>query len=74
MILVTGSATAREGAEEEVQKISVVHVLRSHNEQGCISHEVSRDVQEPRGNCISVSRHRGSLKRRWPSSLMESWR
>ena len=29
MILVTRSATAREGVEEEMQKISVEHVLRS---------------------------------------------
>nr|WP_295767967.1 putative quinol monooxygenase [Rhodoferax sp.] len=48
MILVTGSATARADAEEEMQKISVEHVLRSRTEPGCISHEVSRDVQEPR--------------------------
>jgi quinol monooxygenase YgiN len=48
MILVTGSATAREGAEAEMQNISVEHVLRSRTEPGCISHEVSRDVQEPR--------------------------
>ena len=48
MILVTGSAIAREGAEEEMQKISVEHVLRSRTESGWICHDVSRDVQEPR--------------------------
>lgn len=48
MIIVTGSATSREGAEGEMQKISLDHVLRSRAEPGCISHEVSRDVEQPR--------------------------
>lgn len=48
MIIVIGSAIAREGAEAQVQKISLEHVLRSRTEPGCISHEVSRDVEEPR--------------------------
>lgn len=48
MIIVTGSATARAGAEAEMEKISLEHVLRSRTEPGCISHEVSRDVVEPR--------------------------
>lgn len=47
MIIVTGSAIAREGADAEMQRISVEHVLRSRAEPGCISHEVSRDVQQP---------------------------
>lgn len=47
MIIVTGSAVAREGADTEMQKISLEHVLRSRTEPGCISHEVSRDVQQP---------------------------
>jgi quinol monooxygenase YgiN len=47
MIIVTGSATAREGADGEMQKISLEHVLRSRTEPGCISHAVSRDVEEP---------------------------
>lgn len=47
MVIVTGSAFAREGADAEMQKISVEHVLRSRTEPGCISHEVSRDVQQP---------------------------
>ena len=48
MIIVTGSAIAREGAEAQVQEISLEHVLRSRTEPGCLSHEVSRDVEEPR--------------------------
>lgn len=48
MIIVTGYAIAREGAEEEMQRLAIEHVLRSRSEPGCISHEVSRDVQQPR--------------------------
>jgi len=47
MIIVTGHAIAREGADEAMQTLSVEHVLRSRAEPGCISHEVSRDVQQP---------------------------
>lgn len=48
MIIVTGHAIAREDADEAMQRLSVEHVLRSRAEPGCISHEVSRDVQQPR--------------------------
>ena len=47
MIIVTGSAIARDGADAEMEKISLEHVLRSRTEPGCISHEVSRDVEQP---------------------------
>jgi quinol monooxygenase YgiN len=47
MIIVTGHAIAREGADEAMQKLAVEHVLRSRTELGCVSHEVSRDVQQP---------------------------
>ena len=47
MIIVTGHAIAREGADEAMQKLAVEHVLRSRAEPGCVSHEVSRDVQQP---------------------------
>jgi len=47
MIIVTGSAIAREGADAQMQAISLEHVLRSRSEPGCISHEVSRDVEQP---------------------------
>lgn len=47
MVIVTGSAIAREGADAEIQRISLEHVLRSRTEPGCISHEVSRDVEQP---------------------------
>ena len=47
MIIVTGHAIAREGAGEAMQNLAVEHVLRSRGEPGCVSHEVSRDVQQP---------------------------
>ena len=47
MIIVTGHAIAREGSDEEMQKLAVEHVLRSRAEPGCISHAVSRDVEHP---------------------------
>lgn len=48
MIIVTGHAMARADTDEAMQRLSVEHVLRSRAEPGCISHEVSRDVQQPR--------------------------
>lgn len=47
MIIVTGHAIAREHTEAAVQRLAVEHVLRSRAEPGCLSHEVSRDVQQP---------------------------
>lgn len=48
MIIVTGHAIAREGSQEQMQRLAVEHVERSRTEPGCISHQVSRDVQQPR--------------------------
>jgi len=48
MVIVTGHAIAREGTDEEMQKLAVEHVQRSRAEPGCISHAVSRDVEHPR--------------------------
>ena len=47
MIIVTGHVLARRDTESEVQRLSVEHVLRSRSEPGCVSYEVSRDVQQP---------------------------
>lgn len=55
MIIVTGSAIAQEGADAEMERISLEHVLRSRTEPGCISHAVSRDVEEP-GRFVFVER------------------
>lgn len=48
MIIVVGHSLALEGAEEEMQRLALEHVMRSRAEPGCISHEVSRDAQLPR--------------------------
>lgn len=47
MIIVTGHVIARKDTEETVERLAVEHVLRSRAEPGCVSHEVSRDVQQP---------------------------
>lgn len=47
MIIVTGHVIARKDTEAAVEQLAVEHVLRSRAEPGCISHEVSRDVQQP---------------------------
>ena len=48
MIIVTGHTTASEGAEDEMSRLAVEHVLRPRSEPGCISHEVSRDLENAR--------------------------
>jgi quinol monooxygenase YgiN len=47
MILVIGHVTARSDTLDELLRISIEHVLRSRAEPGCLSHEVSRDAQNP---------------------------
>ena len=47
MIVVIGHATAKPDTLQAMLAISVEHVLRSRAEPGCISHEVTTDVQEP---------------------------
>lgn len=47
MIIVIGHVVAREDTEAQVQRLAVEHVLRSRSEPGCVSHEVSRDLQQP---------------------------
>ncbi|MGP1684134.1 MAG: SDR family NAD(P)-dependent oxidoreductase [Giesbergeria sp.] len=48
MNIVTGHAIAGEGAEDEIGRLALAHVLRSRQEPGCLSHEVSRDLENPR--------------------------
>ncbi len=45
MIIVTGSIVAKAGQLEALLAISLEHVQRSRLEPGCISHCVSRDVE-----------------------------
>jgi quinol monooxygenase YgiN len=47
MIVVTGSVTAREDSFHEARRLSLEHVHRSRNEQGCISHAVHSDCENP---------------------------
>lgn len=47
MIIVTGHVIASPDTQEAVEQLAVEHVLRSRVEPGCMSHEVSRDVQQP---------------------------
>lgn len=47
MIIVTGSITASEATFDELLTLSLEHVRRSREEPGCLSHGVSRDVENP---------------------------
>ena len=47
MIVVTGSATARRDAFDELRRLSLEHVRRSRAEPGCISHSVHVDCENP---------------------------
>jgi quinol monooxygenase YgiN len=47
MIVVTGSGTAREDSLSEVRRLSLEHVHRSRAENGCISHAVHIDCENP---------------------------
>ena len=47
MIVVTGSVTARQDSLSEVSRLSLKHVHRSRAENGCISHAVHIDCENP---------------------------
>ena len=47
MIIVTGSFVAREGCLAEAIALSLEHVRRSRLENGCVSHSVHQDVENP---------------------------
>jgi quinol monooxygenase YgiN len=47
MIIITGTLTASEATIDELLKLSLEHVRRSREEPGCLSHRVSRDVENP---------------------------
>ena len=47
MIIVVGSLEARQGALEEVLRLSREHVDRSRLEPGCLLHSVHQDVENP---------------------------
>jgi quinol monooxygenase YgiN len=47
MIIITGTITASEATIDELERLSLEHVRRSRAEPGCLSHGVSRDVENP---------------------------
>ncbi|MDB5679873.1 putative quinol monooxygenase [Sphingomonas bacterium] len=47
MIIVTGSVTAKPGSFDALLEASLAHVHRSRTENGCISHAVRIDSEEP---------------------------
>lgn len=47
MIIVTGSLTARVDTLDELTAESLAHVARSRVEDGCISHGVAIDCEDP---------------------------
>jgi quinol monooxygenase YgiN len=47
MVIITGTITASEETIEELLAQSLEHVHRSRAEPGCLSHGVSRDVENP---------------------------
>ncbi len=47
MILVIGRVTAKPDTFDEMLRVSRAHVHRSRTEPGCISHDVSVDVDNP---------------------------
>lgn len=47
MIIVTGSVTAKPGSFEPLLEACLAHVHRSRTEDGCISHAVRIDSEDP---------------------------
>ena len=47
MIVVTGSVTTRPDSFDEARRLSLEHVHRSRQEQGCLSHAVHVDCENP---------------------------
>ena len=47
MILITGSVIAQEGLLAEALALSLEHVRRSRLENGCLSHAVHHDAENP---------------------------
>ena len=47
MIIVTGSLVVKEGSLTDALTLSIEHVRRSRAENGCISHAVHQDAENP---------------------------
>lgn len=48
MVIVIGSVVSKPECIDELLAFALDHVRRSRREPGCISHAVSRDVEDPR--------------------------
>ena len=47
MIIVTGSFVAKDGLLTEALRLSLEHVRRSRAENGCLSHALHQDAENP---------------------------
>ncbi len=47
MIIVTGSIQARPDTQTELLRLCLEHVARSRTEEGCLSHAVHQDAENP---------------------------
>ncbi|NNL57278.1 MAG: antibiotic biosynthesis monooxygenase, partial [Pseudomonadales bacterium] len=47
MIIVTGSVQIKPGKLDAALQLSLEHVHRSRQEEGCISHAVNTDAENP---------------------------
>lgn len=47
MILVTGAIRARQESFDDALQLAEEHVARSRDEDGCLSHAVHRDLEDP---------------------------
>ncbi len=47
MIIIVASIETQPETYDEVESLSLAHVLRSRSEPGCVSHAVHRDVENP---------------------------
>lgn len=47
MILVTGAIRARQDQFDQALELAEEHVARSRQENGCVSHAVYRDLEDP---------------------------
>jgi quinol monooxygenase YgiN len=47
MIIILGSLTATPATIDELMQLGLEHTRRSRLEPGCLSHDVSRDVENP---------------------------
>lgn len=47
MIIITGSVQTNPENRDEIHKLCVTHSARSRSEQGCISHTVHIDCEQP---------------------------